>query len=70
MDWKPIATAPRDGEVVDLWAHHGMRYVGAWWSASDARWHYGVGSTFSDEHFTHWLRIVGPDGQRPGQVPQ
>lgn len=34
-EWQPIETAPRDEELIDLWAS-GQRFVECWWSGE--RW--------------------------------
>lgn len=67
MDWQPIATAPRDAEIVDLWTHDHQRFVSAWWSPSGKRWHYGDG-VFDDDYFTHWLRLISPSGEPFGRL--
>ena len=66
--WEPIDTAPRDAEVVDLWSVTDQRYVSAWWSDADKCWKVGLDGRFSDNHFTHWMRLTDPYGRHVGKL--
>jgi hypothetical protein len=57
--WLPIATAPRDGTVVDLWHKAGFRITEQWWDAEEGCW---IGQLFDDTHFTHWSPVITPGG--------
>lgn len=65
--WKDIESAPRDGEVVDLWSHTGSRFVSAWWSDAEQLWHCGA-ARFTDDFFTHWMRLTDPQGRFVGRL--
>jgi hypothetical protein len=54
--WQPIATAPRDGTVVDLWHKDGFRLTDNWWDSEDGVWV----SMFDDSDLTHWMPIPEP----------
>ena len=57
VEWQPIATAPRDGTVVDLWANGGHRSASQRWSRG-GNWWYPSG--FNDGTVSHWRPIAGP----------
>lgn len=38
MTWQPIATAPKDGTLVDLWAPESGRHADAFWSTERGAW--------------------------------
>lgn len=70
--WRPIDSAPKDGNVVDLWA--GIRYPSCKWMVSEARgddiehWrHLSWHTTFDDWFWidiqaepTHWRPLPQP----------
>lgn len=55
--WHPIATAPRDGTVVNLWHKSGSPVYEAWWTEDDC-WT----CLLDDSQFTHWSPVVTPFG--------
>lgn len=52
---QPMATAPRDGTIVDLWLPGGGRMTDQWWEESDQTWT-GLGR---DSMFSGWSPIPG-----------
>lgn len=58
--WQPMATAPRDGTVVDLALTGGGRYTDAWWEDEDESW-CGLG----EELFYAWAPLPQPAEQVP-----
>jgi len=59
QDWQPIATAPRDGTVIDLWHKDGFRMTDNWWNFEED----GEGfwtCLLADDYFTHWKPITDP----------
>ena len=49
-EWLPIESAPKDGQIVDLWSPAFGRVTDQWWDAEDACW-----SGLDDGEFTHWM---------------
>jgi hypothetical protein len=31
IEWRPIASAPRDGSKLDVWTANGVRYIDVFW---------------------------------------
>lgn len=72
LSWQPIAEAPRDGTVIDLWVvwSDGMegRKASAFWNAEAEQWQIGsfhLGQ-FMDKgvRATHFRRLpAGPNGE-------
>ena len=63
MNWRPIATAPRDGTPVDLWHKLGFREHDTWWDTEDQC----LSCVRQDSEFTHWMLVMPPsveDGER------
>lgn len=58
-EWQPLATAPRDGTVVDLWHKDGFRITDSWWDAEDRVWT----CLFDDVELTHWMPEPPPPDQ-------
>lgn len=56
--WQPIATAPRDGTVVDLWHKNQFRITETWWVSDDKCW----SAVFDDSDVTHWAPVISPGG--------
>ena len=63
LEWQPIATAPKDGTLVDLWLDKGdtRRITGCYWSESGLCW------TDGDRYYlkgrvqpTHWMPLPEP----------
>jgi hypothetical protein len=65
--WQPIATAPRDGTLIDLWGdNHGLqsRWAECVWDKESDAWIWPQDSEFemADVTFTHWMPLPkGPD---------
>lgn len=55
--WQPMATAPRDGTVCDLWLTGGGRITDQWWDDEDKTW-----CGLEEEMFSHWMKapVEGP----------
>ena len=49
--WRDISTAPRDGQIVDLWHKKYGRMTDTWW---DDCW---VVTGTGDEDFSHWMPV-------------
>jgi hypothetical protein len=66
--WQPIETAPKDGTVVDLWAHwpehdRWMRTADAVWDAGAQNWKsgfYHFGQYSYPPTVTHWMPLPAP----------
>lgn len=70
--WQPIATAPKDGNAVDLWSSKGYRYPNAAWDIAEyaigPEDEDGYGWTDTSHHgsimdygpFTHWMPLPAP----------
>lgn len=56
--WQPIATAPRDGTICDLWMTGGGRFTDQWWCDEDKTW-----CGLEESMFTHWIKapVEGPE---------
>ena len=52
IGWRPIATAPRDGEVIDLINKDGHRSIDVWWT-EDECW----SDVTEDRHWIGWRPI-------------
>lgn len=72
-EWQPIATAPKDGRDVDLWAN-GARLASCWWfdgdDVSEPHWQqryaeFPEGSFSITAQPTHWMPI--PEAPRDGE---
>jgi hypothetical protein len=50
--WQPIATAPKDGTLCDLWLTGGGRVTDQWWCEEDQTW-----CGLENEMFSHWAPI-------------
>jgi hypothetical protein len=57
-DWSPIGTAPRNGELVDLWHVAGFRMTDLWWDEEEGSW-----AGHEDREFTHWRFVTCPADQ-------
>jgi len=55
--WQPIATAPKDGTLVDLWLTGGGRVADQWWCNEDQTW-----CGLENEMFSHWAPIPEFEG--------
>jgi hypothetical protein len=78
--WQPIATAPKDGTKVLVYAtQYGTAYWGcAKWMEFDDGSHGWIGESFTsepegnwttfNEHPTHWLPLPAPPGETPCPV--
>ncbi len=61
LGWQPMATAPRDGTICDLWLTGGGRLTDQWWCGEDGTW-----CGLEEEMFSHWMRAPYPqDYQAP-----
>jgi len=52
--WQPIATAPKDGTVVDLW-WKGQRMTGCWWNITMEKWTDDRSGLFYKPDPSHWM---------------
>ena len=52
--WQPIATAPKDGTVVDLW-WRGQRMTGCWWNITMEKWTDDRSGLFYKPDPSHWM---------------
>lgn len=57
-DWQPIETAPKDGEIVDLWHRVYGRITDTWWD--DGGW---VPAADWQSDITHWKPLPEPPGK-------
>lgn len=58
--WQPMATAPKDGTIIDLWNKRGFRVAEVWWDAEDECWT----CLLDDVCFSHWSLATTPAGER------
>ena len=66
LEWRPIATAPKDGTPVDLWVKvktvigdHHYRDEDCWWDTEKGKWKHG--DFFVSGTPTHWRPVpAGP----------
>jgi hypothetical protein len=73
--WQPIATAPRNGEPIDLWVPgtpEGRRHADAWWECVDddvlGFWVRPAGQRepVRVDGATHWTQVPPPMETPPG----
>jgi hypothetical protein len=58
--WQPIATAPNDGSMVDLWTKIGDysgRATNYFWSKKLRLWRYQHGGEILPNYVTHWMPL-------------
>ena len=58
--WHTIDTAPRNGDIVDIWHEKYTRITDVWWDDDEKIW---VGIDQGDEGVTHWMKPLRPDGE-------
>lgn len=51
-EWRDMATAPKDGTIVDLWLKGGGRITDQWWEDEDKSW-----CGLEDDMFSHWAPL-------------
>jgi hypothetical protein len=58
--WQPIATAPDDGSMVDLWIEVGTvgeRATNYYWNKKMRCWRYQHGGDILPNYVTHWMPL-------------
>jgi len=65
--WKPIATAPKEGTLVDLW-HTGLRERVPNCQNIEGRWIDALGQEWHQPNFTHWYDFG--DGKPMPDAPE
>lgn len=68
--WQPIATAPLDGTLLDLWIEaDGARFRAVDYRWSGTHWQWKHGGSLEDNfanlgmRATHWMRVLAPEAQ-------
>ena len=59
QQWRPIETAPKDGEIVLLFTRGRFMFLG-WWNMGIKLWYSGRPLAFDLEQPTHWMPLPAP----------
>ena len=67
MVWRPIDTAPKDGDDILVWGEWlGNHVVGFDESNPDFPWATLDGPSYKQDAFTHWMPLPAPPGSFQG----